>query len=304
MTISTTELEDRLSATLRGLDHVSLDSPEMVTRGGGHSGAGRFALGAVVVASLVGSGFAWKAQHHQQEASVVYQAGDWSTPYDDMSAVEWNRGLLEDRLGTSTSNVEWPIAAAVAAAESGCSAVALTMVDSVFQLHPESRAMTQRQFVETFGSGFVTTKGSPPPKPVCNLSARPVPPEVRAAQLELRQLQVDIHTSPERMALEARPRRCTHHEPAVDPELMVEVANEIAAHQLEIAAGTYRGIARLLDIDRRSAIDGFQCEAEVYAERRAIEDKYATAYLADPVKVTHLEAAAEFVREMGLTIDI
>jgi hypothetical protein len=302
MTISTNDLEDRLTSTLRGLDHVSLDSPDTVIRGGGHSGAGRLALGAVVVAALVGSGFAWKAQHRQQEASVVYQAGDWSTPYDNMPAVEWNRGLLEDRLGTSTGSASVAIGSAIASAEAGCTRYNVFGTAEVLLQRPESRTMTQRQFLETYGSGFVLSQSQMRRRPTCGLPVKEIPADVRLALKEANWLPLHISLTPEGKALRQQLGDCMFDKAgSTDP--MESVSNELNDNEKAVAAGAYPRLPQLLEIDRQRAIVEFQCKAETRAEVQALEAKHVAEYLADPAKVAHLEAAATFLREQGLAID-
>lgn len=169
-----TQLEDRLRAGFNDLRTIDLDSlgdrPRPHRQN--HRAAVRMTAAVLVGVGLLASGIGWRST---QRASlpVTDGAAAKSTPADDVLAIEWNRGLLEYQLGTSAGSASTAIANAIHHAETGCNALA-TPPSAIFATNPDTRSMTQRTFVETFGLGYVEIEPTPPEH--CGDETRPVPP--------------------------------------------------------------------------------------------------------------------------------
>ena len=187
-----TQLEDRLRAGFNDLRTIDLDSlgdrPRPHRQN--HRAAVRTTAAVLVGVGLLASGIGWRSTQRASRA-VTHGAGAASTPADDVLAIEWNRGLLEYQLGTSAGSASTAIANAIHYAETGCNAFA-TPRSAIFATNPDSKSMTQRTFVETFGLGYVEIEPNPPEH--CGDETRPVPADVRLALVGGRR--VTLRTAP------------------------------------------------------------------------------------------------------------
>lgn len=288
-----TQLEDRLRAGFDDLKTIDLDTlgdrPRPHRQN--HRTAVRTTAAALVGVGLLASGIGWKSTQ-QARLTVTYGAGAATTPADDVLAIDWNRGFLEDQLGTSSGSASSAIANAIHHAETGCTGASATPRSALLATNSDAKSMTQRTFVETFGLGYVEVE--PKPQEHCGDATRPVPVDVRSALVEVRAAESNFAQLPEVTDLRRSEAKC-HQDHGDSGDQLFGISQEIETHLEAVGNGTYEGLEELKERERELARIDFLCKSGDYSGLQKLQLRQVADIFSDPLIRQHLDAAKIFI---------
>jgi hypothetical protein len=290
----TPDLESRLRSTLTSAEAI-VEGSYVVEPVRSHIGLGRVAGAMAVVVGLVAGGYAWKT-HNQGPTTIHYAEGNWTTPADNVLAIDWNREPFDAEIGATYGG----LANVMSYYRQGCP----PMADFAFEVRASAggRSSTHRELVEKYGDfGFTDPKllnrsfDVPPCTP-----HGPIPEEV----LQLGRDRASLLT--EFMRIRAtfgqEVQACTDQHPELESGLD-RLGNAFNANQEAMKNGTYEGLAEMQSLERQLALGAYRCEAEPYLRRRAAEKPIVDAYLAVPENRARLERVKVIVKEIGLSVE-
>jgi hypothetical protein len=255
---------------------------------------GRVAGAMALVVGLLAGGYAWKT-HNQDPTTIHFAEGNWTTPADNVLAIDWNRQPFDAELGIFQGGLQ----DAISYYKQGCPPP--NFFPFVVRASLEGRTMTQRELVEKYGSFLTTDPLYPhrPPKETPCTPHGPIPDDVLKLSLD-RVSMTELTSILAKFRHEVQACLDQHPEIISASESMGNVFN---ANQESMNNGTFEGLAALQALERQIALGSYRCEAEPYLRRRAAERPIVDAYLAVPDNRARLERVKVIVKEIGLSVE-
>jgi hypothetical protein len=288
----TLDLESRLRSTLTSAEAI-VDGSYVVEPVRSHVGLGRLAGAMAAVIGLVAGGYAWKT-HNQGPTTIHFADGNWTTPADNVLAIDWNRQPFDAELGIFQGGLQ----DAISYYKQGCPRP--YYLPFVVLRSPEGRSLTQRELVEKYGSFLLTDPfPSGPSNDTPCTPHGPIPDDVlklsldRAGMTELRTILVTF-----RQEVQA----CLDQHPEIT-SASERMGNVFNANNEAIMNKAFEGLPALQALERQIALGNYRCEAEPYLRRRAAEKPIVNAYLAVPENRARLERVKVILKEIGLTAE-
>jgi hypothetical protein len=288
----TLDLESRLRSTLTSAEAI-VDGSYVVEPVRSHVGLGRVAGAMAVVVGLVAGGYAWKT-HNQGPTTIHFAEGNWTTPADNVLAIDWNRQPFDAELGIFQGGLQ----DAISYYKQGCPPA--NFFPFVVRASPEGRSMTQRELVEKYGS-FITTDPLPyrPPNEAPCTPHGPIPDDVLKVSVDrasMTQLMTILITFQQEV------QACLDEHPEIT-SAAESMSNVFNANNDALYKGTYEGLPALQALERQAALGQYRCEAEPYLRRRAAEKPIVDAYLAVPENKARIERVRVILKEIGLSVE-
>jgi hypothetical protein len=290
----TLDLESRLRSTLTSAEAI-VDGSYVVEPVRSHVGFGRVAGAMAVVVGLVAGGYAWKT-HNQGATTIHFAEGNWTTPADNVLAIDWNRQPFDAEIGA----VDGGLSNVIAYYRQGCPR-STAFLNFEVMASPEARSSTRRQLVEKYGQFMFTDPlllHHSADAPQCTPHG-PVPEDVlqlgrdRASLTEL--IKIGTTFGQEVGACDEQ-----HPDLAAGSE---RLGNMFNANLEALKNGTFEDLPAMQALERQVALGQYRCEAEPYLRRRAAEKPIVDAYLAVPENKARLERVKVILKEIGLSVE-
>jgi hypothetical protein len=290
----TLDLESRLRSTLTSAEAI-IDGSYVVEPVRSHVGRGRVAGAMAVVIGLLAGGYAWKT-HNQGPTTIHFAEGNWTTPADNVLAIDWNRQPFDAEIGAT----EGGLSNVIGYYRLGCPRSTAFLSFEVMA-SPEATSSTRRQLVEKYGQFFFTDPlllNRSADVPPCTPHG-PIPEDVlqlgrdRASMTEF--MRIATTFSQEVGA-------CFDQHPEL-PAGIDKLGKVFNGNQEAIKNGTLEQLPAMQALERQVALGSYRCEAEPYLRRRAAEKSIVHAYLSVPENRARVERVKVIVREIGLSVE-
>jgi hypothetical protein len=290
----TLDLESRLRSTLTSAEAI-VDGSFVVEPVRSHVGLGRVAGAMAVVVGLVAGGYAWKT-HNQGPTTIHFAEGNWTTPADNVLAIDWNREPFDAEIGATYGG----LSTVMSYYRQGCPIVNFFPYE--VWVSPEGRSATQRALLEKYGQFLFTD-------PLLLNRAADVPPctphsPIPEDLLQLGRDRADMLTQfmSIRTAFGQETKICFDQHPELKAS-EDRLGNVFNANQEAMKNGTFEELAAMQALERQLALGVYRCEAEPYLRRRAAERPIVDAYLAVPENRARVERVKIILKEIGLSVE-
>ncbi len=291
----TLDLESRLRTTLTSAEAI-VDGSYVVEPVRSHRGLGRAAGAMAAVVGLIAGGYAWKT-HNEGPITIHFAEGNWTTPADNVLAIDWNRQPFDAEIGA----VYGGLTNVMSYYREGCPRSNVFLSLEVMA-SPEGRSATQRELVEKYGQFMFTdplllrrSADVPPCVP-----HGPIPEDVLQLGRDRASLVADFMRINATVGPEVQACFDQHPELTTGQETL---GNVFDANQEAIKNGTFEDLPAMQALERQVALGSYRCEAEPYARRRAAQKVIVDAYLAVPENKARIERVKVILKEIGLSID-
>jgi hypothetical protein len=290
----TLDLESRLRSTLTSAEAI-VEGSYVVEPARTHKSLGRVAGAMAVVVGLVAGGYAWKT-HNQGPTTVHFAEGNWTTPADNVLAIDWNREPFDAEIGATYGG----LANVMSYYRQGCPVVNFFPYE--VWVSSEGRSVTQRALLEKYGQFLFTdplllhrAADVPPCTP-----HTPIPEDVLQLGRDRASMLTEFMRI--RMTFGQEVQACFDEHPELTAG-QERLGNVFDANQEAMKNGTYGGLPAMQSLERQLALGAYRCEAEPYVRRRAAEKPIVDAYLAVPDNRARIERVKVIVKEIGLSVE-
>jgi hypothetical protein len=290
----TLDLESRLRSTLTSAEGI-VEGSYVVEPTRSHVGLGRVAGAMAVVVGLVAGGYAWQT-HHQGPSAIHFAEGNWTTPADNVLAIDWNREPFDAEIGAAYGG----LGNVMSHYRQGCAVVNFFPYE--VWVSPEGRSATQRELVEKYGQFLFTDPlllNRAADVPPCTPHG-PIPEDVLQLGRDRARMLTEFSTIRATFRQEVQACSDQHPELTAGQEKLGNVFN---GNQEAIKNGTFEALPATQALERELALGNYRCEAEPYLRRRAAEKPIVDAYLAVPENKARIERVKVILKEIGLSVE-